>query len=214
METETELTEAGARGIVETVRSLKVVDSRTYELMANGVQLLVKAEDFFESRARPRIKEAHEHHANLLADLKKDVDPIKAAKKYGNDQLSAWDTEQERLRKLKQEQAEAEQRKKEADEKKQLADLAKKAGQKELAKEILTAPSEAPPIVVPKDVPVVEGLSFQERWDFEITDPLKVPREYLMVDEVKLGKIVRALKNTANIPGVRVYPKKIPIHRG
>lgn len=217
METETELTEQSAMSVVSsigTIKALKVTDSRTYQIMANGVLLLRKAKKFFEDRAKPRIAEAHKHHANLLADLKKDVDPIDEVLRYGNGELSAWDTEQTRLANIEQQRREAEQKKKEDEERKQLIDLAKKLGDKELAAEIKAAPSEAPPVVVSKDVPKVAGLSFREDWLFEVTDPLKVPREYLMVDESKLGKIVRALKNSCNIPGVRVYSKKIPVGRG
>src|SRR5574341_903875 len=92
-----DITEATARGLPETIKNLKVVDSRTYELMANGVLLLRKAKKFFEARAEPRIKEARELLNNLRDDLKKDLEPIEAAQKYGDDQLSAWDTALERV---------------------------------------------------------------------------------------------------------------------
>jgi len=216
METETELTEEGARGVVETVKNLKVVDARTYELMGNGVLLLRKAKKFFEDRARPRIAEAWQHHRNLVADLAKDVDPIEDARKYGDKQLGDYDAEQTRLANLEQARLQAEQKKREDEERKQLAALAKKAGEKELAKEILAAPSAEPVIVVQKDVPKIEGISFSQRWDFEITDWAKIPARFHRMEKnpkgewsckcmKDLGSEVERLKDTANIPGVRVF---------
>lgn len=208
------ITEANARNLPSTVLNLKVVDGRSYELMANGVLLLRKAKKFFEDRARPRIDEAHKHWKNLLADLKTDVDPIEAAQRYGDRQLSDYDAEQQRLASLEQLRLQAEQMKRDEDEKMQLAELAEKAGEKALAAEILDAPSTEPVVVVQKDVPKVAGLSFREDWKFEIVDALAIPREYQMPDEAKIGKIVRALKQTCYIPGIRIFAVKVPIGRG
>lgn len=51
----------------------------------------------------------------------------------------------------------------------------------------------------------IEGVTKRTIWKFEITDPTAIPREYLAIDEKKIGAVVRALKADASIPGVRVY---------
>ena len=216
METETELTETEARDLPRFILNLRVTDRHTYQQMGAGVLLLRKAKKFFEDRLRPRIAEAHEHHANLIRDLKKDTDPIDAAQKYGDSELSDYDAEQTRLANVEQLRLQAEQRKRDDEERKQLAALAKKAGEKELAKEILAAPSAEPVIVVHKDVPKIEGISFSQRWDFEITDWAKIPARFHRMEKnpkgewsckcmKDLGSEVERLKDTANIPGVRVF---------
>ena len=43
----------------------------------------------------------------------------------------------------------------------------------------------------------------------EITDFALLPREYLIPDDSAIGKVVRALGNRTNIPGVRVYAETI-----
>ncbi len=53
--------------------------------------------------------------------------------------------------------------------------------------------------------PKVKGLSTGKNWKFEITDASQVPPEYKMVDEKKIGAVVKALKGDTNIAGVRVY---------
>lgn len=208
-----EISEANARNLPATILALRVVDGRTYELMANGRALLKKAWQFFEDRARPRISEAHEHWKNLLADLKEDHEEIDKALVYANQQLSFYEAEQERVAKLKQAELDAENKRKTDEEKLQLAELAEKAGDHNLAAEILDAPNEAPPVFVAKDVPKVEGLSFRDDWKFEIIHPDLIPHEYWLIDESKLGKVVRALKETSNIPGIRVYSVKVPVGR-
>ena len=56
--------------------------------------------------------------------------------------------------------------------------------------------------------PQVAGQSIQTLYDFEILDPLLIPREYLLVDEVKIRKVVKALKEDTRIPGIKVITKK------
>lgn len=61
-----------------------------------------------------------------------------------------------------------------------------------------------PVLEVPK---TIGTLNIQKRWTGEVVDPLKVPREYLMADEVKINKAVR--DGVRAIAGVRIYEKEI-----
>ena len=71
----------------------------------------------------------------------------------------------------------------------------------------------APAPIVP-EAPKTKGLAWRDNWEFEITDQAAIPREYLIVDEVKVGKVVRALKVTNPIPGVRAFNRPIPLSIG
>ncbi len=64
---------------------------------------------------------------------------------------------------------------------------------------------------IPAAVAKVEtkGISKREDWDFEVLDEAAIPREFLAVDEVKLRKYAKAMKASANVPGVRFFPKTI-----
>lgn len=61
--------------------------------------------------------------------------------------------------------------------------------------------------------PTTKGISTRQDWDFEIMNAAAIPREYLIVDEVKVRQIVRAMKGETNIPGIRVFPKTIVTQR-
>lgn len=62
--------------------------------------------------------------------------------------------------------------------------------------------------VLRREAPKVAGVSFREAWKFEITDPNAIPREYLLIDESKIRRVVQAMKADTNIPGVRAYAEK------
>ncbi|TET23384.1 MAG: hypothetical protein E3J78_02315 [Candidatus Cloacimonadota bacterium] len=46
-------------------------------------------------------------------------------------------------------------------------------------------------------------------WKFEITDPTRVPREYMTINEAKIRNVVRS--GIREIPGVRIYQEEIMV---
>ena len=62
--------------------------------------------------------------------------------------------------------------------------------------------------VVQTQAPKVAGVSIPKVWTFEITDEDVIPREYLVVDESRIRRVVTALKGDTKIPGVRVLEQK------
>jgi len=67
-------------------------------------------------------------------------------------------------------------------------------------------------LVVSK-VPFVEGLAARKVWKCRIVDETKIPREYLKVDEVKLGQIAREKHNEIDIPGVEFYAEETFVNK-
>lgn len=167
-----------------------------------------------------RIKEIRKKIENTFKPIKQKMD---AAKKEVLDQeraadaplveaegiikprIAAWNAEQERIRKAEEDRLREEARKQEEERRLEDAILAEQSGNKEEAAAIMDTPVQAPVVVVPKSVPKVAGVAMTKQWKFRITDANKIPRQYLTVDEQKIGAIVRALKDQANIPGVEVF---------
>lgn len=87
----------------------------------------------------------------------------------------------------------------------QRADRAEASGKVEKAGDLreLAATTVAP--VVRLEAAKVKGVSIKANWQFEVTDPSLIPREFLMVDEKKIGQVVKAMKDSTSIPGVRVW---------
>jgi hypothetical protein len=59
--------------------------------------------------------------------------------------------------------------------------------------------------MIESQTPKVAGVQLRERWVFEVTDPDRVPREFLMVDERLIRAEVNAKEGLAKIPGVRIW---------
>jgi hypothetical protein len=77
------------------------------------------------------------------------------------------------------------------------------------AETLITEPVYAPPIVLPAATPKVDGVSQRTDWKWRAVQPELIPREYLLIDEVKIGKVVRALRESTSIPGIEAYPVQV-----
>ena len=62
--------------------------------------------------------------------------------------------------------------------------------------------------------PKVQGTYTRTRYDFDIVDVNLIPREFLVVDTASIGRVVRAMKEKTNIPGIKVKVVKDIATRG
>jgi hypothetical protein len=71
--------------------------------------------------------------------------------------------------------------------------------------EAIAAP--APVVVLPDATKTIAGLKFTRRWlwRFAPHGEALVPREFLMVDEKKIGGYVRSMKGSGQIAGIEIY---------
>lgn len=67
---------------------------------------------------------------------------------------------------------------------------------------------------VPDAPPSATGISYRELWSFEVLDIDQVPREYMVVDSDRLGKLARTMKDEACVPGIRFFSTKTIAARG
>ena len=63
----------------------------------------------------------------------------------------------------------------------------------------------APIVPVAQATPKQAGSVLKASWKFAIENPTIVPQEYFTLDEAKVRRVVNALGDKANIPGVRVW---------
>jgi hypothetical protein len=62
--------------------------------------------------------------------------------------------------------------------------------------------------MVSRPLPKTPGVHTTGYWTFEIVDASKIPAAYLIPDEAKIGRVVRAVSGEIAIPGIRVYEQK------
>ena len=155
------------------------------------------------------ISKAHAAHKAAVAQKKKHDDPLEQGQKAIKQRMIGWDQEQERLRKLEQARIDAENKRKAEEDALELAAELEKAGEVHAAAEVLEAPLQVQQAIIPKSVPKVEGFSYRSNWVFDVLDVNAVPREYLCLDLVKIGQIVRAMKGATNIPGIKPREERV-----
>lgn len=90
-------------------------------------------------------------------------------------------------------------------ERQRLLAQAAKAKKPETQQTLTTRAAAVVPAVLVIAPPAVAGIITKRPWQFEVTDPSLVPREYLSVDEAKIRKVVNALQGETKIDGVRVF---------
>ena len=90
--------------------------------------------------------------------------------------------------------------------------LEKAAVQETKISEKIEAATVAASAPIPEPVKA-SGFSYRTDWDIKLIDINAVPREYLMFDEVKARKVVRASKGAVKIEGVLNIEKRIDVQR-
>ena len=168
--------------------------------------------DFF----RPHKDRALEAHRALCADEKKALDPALTDEAACKRLMLAYDNEQDRIRRDEERTRQDQARR--AEETRRLAEAAAMETEAvetsdqallEQALELVEAPVVTPAIPpVEKLTPKVTGISYREVWKVRIVNASQIPREYLVVDESKIGQIARAMKGATKIPGIVVYADK------
>jgi hypothetical protein len=208
-----------ALAVVRRGESLRVIDlvsrANAAELGRVVAGLDSQAKEKFDAIKRP-LTEAKNR---VLAWEHEVRDPLERVKKHLSLQIGSFDQEQERLRRIEEARLQAEARKlaeeeaKKAAEEQAIADalLLESAGDSTGAEAVLNNPMPqpvyVPPVILQRETVKTAGVSSAQTWKFVIENPDLIPREYLVPDSVKIGQIVRAMKDKTNIPGIKAYPE-------
>jgi len=197
-------------------------------------QMRKKIADVFD----PIVRKAWEAHKEAKIQYNRAIDPVEQAEGVVKKKLGDYQAEEKRkhaeesfrIARLQagieasawaeaKAKAEAERRRLEDDRLTAALEAAAR-GDNETSEKILEQEIDVVPYPVVIDLPAppvpiqkLDGLSFRTDWKYEIVHPSAIPMEYMIIDEKKIGQVVRALKEKTNIPGVRPYPVEVPINR-
>jgi hypothetical protein len=203
---------------VERAKALVVCSVEDRGLAAEYGRAIVTLDKEVEAFFKPMKEAADKAHKEICTKENSVRKPLKEAKEYLSAQIGNFDQEAERERRAEEARIQEQLRleaeadaKRRADEQALLDAIELEAqGDKTGAEAVLNnpvpLPVHVPAVVLPTQVPKAEGVSGSKVWKYRVTDEMQIPREYLMVDEKKLGQIVRALKDKTSIPGIEAYP--------
>lgn len=216
-----ETTDVGNRAlsIVDQAKMVKVIDSETYKAAGFIWKSLKDMMKEVDEAWDKNIKLWHEGHKNALADKAKYYQPLDMASRTVKKLMSDYDVAEEAKRREEQARLEAIARKEEEERRLMEAIAAEEAARangatKEEAAQEATAIIEEPvyvaPVVVPKDVPKMQGGPvYRTVWKYRITDLNAIPRNFMLPNETAIGTLVRRLGNKHGIPGVQAYEERV-----
>ena len=193
--------------MVEIYEGYEVANATDYEAAARDLKAIkamiskVEEERFAITRPMDAAKKA------VMDFFRPFTDRLTRAEGNVKRALTTWKTEQDRIAQEKA-RKEQERARKEREKLEKQAEKARAQGKEERAQTLEDRAETVTAAPVESEAPKVKGISTRTVWKFEVTDESQVPREYLSVDHTKIGGVVRALKNAANIPGVRVYSEE------
>lgn len=212
--------EQDALSTEKKVASLVITNQETFNIGAESVALLRKmlslAKEQHDIEKKPHLVKCQEVDAKYKPCTTK-IEGLIASldQKMGlyHQQVKALEEAQRkealRLQMKADEDARKAREKYEADLRKAAAEAAKKNEPMKPPPPPPPPPAPVVPVTPPPAPKAVEtafgNVSMRGTWTYEITDEKKVPREYLAVDEKKIGKVVKA--GIREIPGVRIFEK-------
>lgn len=165
------------------------------QIVSQKAEAWKRAEREAAERERQREQQRVEAEARAKAEAER-----KEAERIAAEQRKAREAELAEMRKAGEIKArEAEKLRKEAEAQEQRA--------RELAAQQEAEAAKNVPIVrVETAVPKVAGIKARVNWKYRIIDASKLPRQYLMPDDVKIGSFVRSNKQSGEvIPGVEAF---------
>lgn len=195
--------------IIEQANVLVIKDGKDYVGAGALWKAIKELKDKVNETFKPIIDKAHAAHKEALAQKAKIFDPLEIAGRTVKGVMEKYDTAQEAIRQAEERRLREIARKAEEERLLQEAIEAEANGEKEISEAILEEEIYVPPVIVQKEIPKVSGGPvYRTIWKFRFSNSRLIPREYLIPDEVKIGGVVRAMKESTNIPGVEVYSER------
>lgn len=213
-----------AQQALDAARRHTIADADGYSAAAQIASQVKGVESTLEKLIKPIVDDAFAVHKSLVAKRDLILNPLKAARDDLNRRALSWRQEETRREQAAQaereriarEAADAERRRLEAERLEQ-AIAAEKAGDAELAEELVAAPVYVPdpPVIATRStIPQVKGASVSTVVSFEIVDAALLPREFCAPCETVIRAHVKAHGMGTKIPGVRVYEEQRMSNRG
>src|SRR3972149_1663128 len=219
MDTEIETKKADSRAVMTLgkVETLKISNNDAYVMGGHYRRAIKDGIKEMEAQHEDNIRRWREGHVKALAERDDRLQPYMQAVTILGRKLLNYKREQDRLqieeiKRIREELAKQEEERRLAE-----AIEAEVAGDKETAEELISAPIEIPPVILPKATPKLERTAIKTYWKCEVVDIRalllgvlndSVPMQAIIPNMPLLGQIVRTLKDEMRYPGVKVWSEE------
>lgn len=200
--------EETTKDITEMVRGVnlfQIVDNKTFVEANEKRKTVDRMAKSIKDHFKPLKEAANKTHKMITQAEKAELLKLKPAINHYASQILAWEEKQERIRQAEEARLRKIAEKEEEERKLAEAEELEKEGKPEEAEEVLEEQTFVPAPVVAKLTPKLQETRFVETWSFSIENELKVPRQFLKLDEVKIRKFVIAMKESASIEGIKIF---------
>lgn len=196
--------------------AIAISDANAFVAASEQVQALKSVSEEIEGLMEPFISRLFTAHRTATKIRSQYLGPIEAELKRLKFEREQFAAEELRKKKIAELAAQEEARKQEEARLIAEAQAAAAEGDSFTAEQILeeAVTVEAPPVILPSTVPTVAGTSFRTAWEYEVIDWTKLKPEFIKVDEVAIGKVVRSMHKAAETVcgekgAIRVWDKQI-----
>lgn len=190
--------------LAESVETFECKDAATYEGGADVLKTIKGLHREVEGQRKAITQPLNDAKKQVMDLFRPLTDTLSQAERTIKQRLVAWKSEQDRIAREEQRKAEAKaQRERERLQKQ--ADEAAAKGREDRAQTLQDRAASTVAAPPPPAAPKVSGVQTRTVWRFRVVDASKVPDKYKVVDEKKIGGVVRALKGDTEIPGVEVW---------
>ena len=206
---DTKAVDTKALAAIEAAKGTIITNRPTYENAGAFLLGLKAIEKEINETFDPVIKSAYEAHKTAIAARDKHRTPIIEAEKIVKLKMGEFQKIEEKRLRVEEEKLRELARQEEEADRNRMADQLIEEGRPDEALALLGQMVETPIIVQPEvTAPKLKGVNTRTVWKFRLKDEKLIPREYLVPDEVKIGKMVRATEGKIEIPGIEVYQEK------
>jgi hypothetical protein len=215
--------------LAQRLRVCIVTDSDSLQQAVDDRQSIASALTTIENYFGPLIAMAHKLH-KALCDRRSEIsEPLKRVDAMKRAAISEYKDAEDRRRQQQEREESERQRREEHDRATAAAASLEQSGEHALAQSVIAEAIAAPmPVVVlPDTTKSVDGLKFRRRYlwrfaggpkDVKQTPPATVartmaiiPRDFLTLDDIKLGAYARAMKGSATVPGIEFFHVDDPV---
>lgn len=197
--------ETQALALRNAANAITIASAETYTQAGALVVRLQTLETNIHTECDPVCNAAFKAHRAAVALRSKLLAPVTASITSLKTAMTAWQDAE--LRRAHEERLRIREEQRQADEALRQAEIAAADGDELAVAEAQATPAfleTAPPVYIPS----TPGVRFTTTYYPEIEDETLIPREYLQPDMVKIRRVVSALKEATNIPGVRVCVRR------
>jgi hypothetical protein len=198
---------ADTTALVTRVGVVHVSDRASLEQAVLDRQAIGDSVKRVQAFSEPFKSSAYKLH-RMLCDRENEIlGPLLRLDKAMRDGISAFKAAEDRARQQR-EREESERRRREDEDRAALEAAALEvAGDHALAAAVVAEAlaATAPVVVLPDTTKGVDGLKFTRRWLWRTSNAALVPRDFLCLDEKKIGAYARAMKGSGAIAGIEIY---------